>query len=1190
MTFLRPSALCIPVILILILGGCDTEQSRLFERLPPDRTGVRFSNSIVQDDTLMNSLNFLYLYNGGGVAVGDVNGDQRPDLYFAGNQVENRLYLNQGDVRFRDVTEQAGVGAAGTWSTGVSMIDVNQDGRLDVYVSVGGPNAAGESRANKLFVNQGPGADGTPSFEEKAHAYGIASAGYTTHAAFFDYDRDGDLDLYVLNNAMGDEAKHFPRSKRTEGEARSTDRLYRNNGDGTFTDVSQETGIQIEGHSLGVGIADVNKDGWPDIYVANDFMTNDLLYVNNGDGTFTNRIGQYLKHQPYSAMGIDVADVNNDMRIDIMALDMLPWRNPRLRLIPKDYYTSTVRRAGYEPQYVRNTLQLNNGPSPAGHPTFSEISQLAGVDATGWSWAPLFADFDNDGDRDLFVSNGYGKDATNLDFADRLGAQDDGRKQLLKAYKTLPRIALPNRFFENRGRPSSASEASLQFADRSGDWTSEWAGISNGAAFADLDQDGDLDLVTNNLNDHASILENHTTERDSSRALRVRLHGPPRNRSGLGAKVRLYNDGTTQYHDHTVYRGYQSTVGRVVHFGLGADSTADSLSVVWPGGRRQQLTNVSTGQTVDVYSEEAARGEGEGHSSTDSPPASDSQRYHLSEVSSERGLTFEHTERTRPSINNPLLPHGYSRNGPGIAVGDVNGDSRDDVFVGGDPGQERMLFLQTPSGEFTKRPLQVSTKYEDMGALFFDADGDGDLDLYVVSGGGAGSRQGPLYQDQLYLQDRLYVNDGRGRFDRASDALPRLRTSGSVVTAADYDDDGDLDLFVGGRVKPGRYPLPPRSFLLRNDSEAGTPAFTAVTDEAAPDLKNPGLVTDALWTDYDTDGDRDLMVVGEWMPVQVYRNEDGHFEEVTKNVGLEGTSGWWNNLTAGDFDRDGDPDYVVGNLGLNTKYEASPDEPVQIHAKDFDQNGDLDPVISRYVNGTQVPAHERDDLVEQIPAMKNRFSSYREYGNASFDEVLTPSEQEGAYVRSAVRFETSYLENREDGTFEVQALPVRAQTAPVFGILSGDYNDDGVLDVLMTGNWYASQKQSGRADAFIGAFFQGDGTGDFQYVHYTKSGFFVDGDGKGLAEVSTGEGTSLVLAAQHNGPLKAFQAPSHEGTTVSLNPRDQFARITYPDGSTRRQEFYWGSSYLSQSSRVLRVPSEAKRVVIHSPSGTRRPV
>lgn len=1186
------------LLLLAILAGCTTDDP-LFMRLDADRTGVEFANTIPKDDTLMNPLDFFYIYNGGGVAAGDLNGDGRTDLFFTGNTVANRLYLNRGDFQFRDVTDSAGVAVPDVWSTGVTLVDANQDGRMDIYVSVGGPAQKTAGRANRLYVNRGVGPDSIPTFEEKAEAYGIADTGYSTHSAFFDYDRDGDLDLYVLNAASVakprsiTESQSAPRASASTREPQGTDRLYRNDGSSgahpgsspTFTDVSQEAGITHEGYGLGLAICDVNKDGWPDVYVANDRFIPDRLYVNNGEGTFTNQSGQALKHQSFSAMGVDIADFNNDLRSDIIVLDML-FQDPRLQNLTSN---SGAQQLG-EWQYGRNTVQLHNGIRPNGEMAFSEIGQLAGVEATGWSWAPLLADLDNDGDRDLFVTNGYGELVTHLGFVDQVqqrrfsGSVKETREELLTALDDLPEVKTPNRFFENDGPTEAQGQGELQFTERTENWASPHPGISNGAAFADLDKDGDLDLVTNNINDEATILKNKTSERDSTNALRVRLYGPDGNRASLGAKLTLSNDGTTQYHDHSIYRGYQSTVENVVHFGLGTDATADSLRVVWPDESTQLLTDVKAGQVLDVHYDSASQPSRT--PSTMPPESSETGRSDLfQEVVDQSGLSHKHQEtEARDFQATPLLPHKYSQNGPGLAVGDVDGNGLDDVFVGADPDRERVLFRQTEPGSFQKQTLPMDRNFDDMGSLFFDADGDGDRDLYVVSGGNVGPAPSDDYQD------RLFLNEGDGTFQRASGALPELTASGSVVTAADYDEDGDLDLFVGGRVRAREYPLPPRSYILRNDSDAEDLQFTDVTPDVAPGLSEVGLVTDALWTDFNQDGEVDLIVVGEWMPITFFENEGGEFTNVTEEMGLPETSGWWNSLVAGDFDRDGDMDYVAGNLGLNTRYEASPTEPVQVHAKDFDKDGSIDPVLSYYLQGTRYPAHGYEEMTEQIFALRGRFSSYEEYADATFDDLFTASEMEGAYSAHAVRFETSYLEQQDDGTFEIRALPMPVQTAPVFGMRAGDYNNDGTLDLLMVGNWYAPDPETGRADAFVGAFLRGDATGHFTYSGHLESGFFVDGNAKGLGEVETGNGSSAVVVTQNADSLIAFRHSHRSGYMIPVRSTDRSARITFADGSTRREEFYHGSSYLSQSSRMLRVPSTVRMVTIYRRDGTSRTV
>lgn len=1186
------------LLLLATLSGCTSDDS-LFTRLDADRTGVEFANTIPRDDSLMNPLDFFYIYNGGGVAAGDLNGNGRTDLFFAGNAVGNRLYLNRGDFQFRDVTDSAGVALPDVWSTGVTLVDVNQDGWTDIYVSVGGPTQKANGRANRLFINEGVGPDSIPTFTEKAEIYGIADTGYSTHSAFFDYDRDGDLDLYVLNAASIAKPPSITKSEparsssASEQESQGMDRLYRNDGSSgsgsglspTFTDVSQEAGITHDGYGLGLAISDVNKDGWPDVYVANDRFIPDRFYVNDGDGTFTNQSAQVLKHQSFSAMGVDIADFNNDLRNDIMVLDM-QFQDPGLRNVMSN---PGARQLG-EWQYGRNTLQLHDGIRPNGKMIFSEIGQLAGVEATGWSWAPLLADLDNDGDRDLFVTNGYGELVTHLDFVERVqqrrfsGSVEETREELLKTLAELPEVKTSNRFFENDGTPGKRSEEELQFTERTDIWSSSQPGISNGAAFADLDRDGDLDLVTNNINEQATILKNRTREQDSTTALRVRLHGPDGNRAGLGTKLIVSNDGTTQYHDHSIYRGYQSTVEDIVHFGLGVDSTADSLEVVWPDESSQLLTDVNANQVLNVHYDSASK-QFSTPSMSGLNPTEEERSFLFQNVTDQHGLSHQHRETDVNGLKStPLLPHKYSQNGPGLAVGDVDRNGLDDVFVGADSDRERSLFLQSEAGSFQERTLPMNREFEDMGALFFDAEGDGDLDLYVVSGGNAGRAHSDAYQD------RLFLNEGDGTFRRASGALPEITTSGSVITAADYDEDGDLDLFVGGRVIPGEYPLPPRSYLLRNESEEGRVEFTDVTSKVAPELAEVGLVTDALWTDYDSDEDRDLLLAGEWMSLSVFKNEGGEFTDATEEAGLHNTSGWWNSIAAGDFDRDGDMDYAAGNLGLNTRYEASPREPVRVNAKDYDEDGRLDPVLSQYIHGTRYPAHGYKEMTEQMFAMRGRFPTHAAYAEASFDEVFTATELEGAYVEEAVRFETSYLENQGDGTFNVRALPIRTQIAPVFGMQSGDYDGDGHLDVLLVGNWYAPDSETGRADALTGGFLRGDGTGGFTYVRSSESGFFVDGDAKGVGEVVTGERSSAVVVTQNDDSLEAFEHSRASGHSITVRPADRYAELTFRDGSTRRDEFFYGSTYLSQSSRVLWVPPGVRDVVVYGMDGTSRTV
>ena len=1058
-----------------------------FERLEPAKTGVTFTNQLTETEEL-NVLSYEYLYNGGGVAVGDINNDGLPDLYFSGNMTPNRLYLNKGNLQFEDITEQAGVaGRPDGWNTGVSFVDINADGWLDLYLAYSGdkPEAL---RRNELYINKG---DNT--FVEKAAEYGLDDPAYTTHSLFFDYDRDGDLDCFLLNHSI-DEYQNFDAAfvkKMTDKFA--GDKLFRNDG-GRFTEVTKAAGIRNNplGFGLGVAASDLNGDGWLDLYVSNDYTEEDYLYINNGDGTFREDLKNCLGHISNFSMGNDIADVNNDGLPDIMSLDMLPEDNRRQKLLygPDEYekFQSQLRN-GYYHQVMRNMLQVNNGDG-----TFTELGQLAGVSNTDWSWAALLADFDNDGWKDLFISNGYLRDYTNRDFMSYYAAQriKEARGEtgdaLMDIIGHMESTKTHNYIFRNEGN--------LQFSNQVQNWGFDTPVLTNGAAYADLDNDGDLDLVLNNVNEPAGIYENKS---QPGNYLNVQLQGSGGNRYGIGARIEVYAGGQVMMQEFIPTRGFQSSMHTPLHFGLGKATRADSLLVRWPSGQAQLLTGVDANQLVTFKETEAS-----GLKAQPKVAALFNPTPTL--------LPFTHIQK--PTVDfkrQALLPYMLTGLGPAMAKGDVNGDGREDVFMGGAKLQAGDIFLQQADGTFRaseQEALKKDLVADDVDAAFFDADQDGDLDLYVVSGGY------DYLPEDLALQDRLYLNDGKGGFTRAKEALPPMLTSGSCVAVADVNGDGASDLFVGGRLIPGEYPKTPVSYLLVND---GKGQFRNAADELAPGLADIGMVTAACWMD----GGQTLVIAGEWMPITFFRKEGGQFKNVSSQALESPSSGLWCSLASADLDGDGDEDLIAGNFGSNSQMKASEAQPVALYYADFDDNGAVDPILTYYIQGKPHPAFSRDEIFSQMVFLKKKFTDYASYADAGIEDILSPEQLKMATQLKAVELQSAWLENQGGGRWALHPLPVMAQVAPVYAIQPLDANGDGRMDLLLAGNYERTRANWGRFDGNHGVLLLNLGGGQWEYVPQYRSGFHIQGDVRNILSFDQ-NGRQLLLFGQTNAPVSGY--------------------------------------------------------------------
>lgn len=1072
---------------VMLSSSGFTQPAELFQLKSAEDCGITFNNRIV-DDKEANLLIYDGFYAGAGVAIGDLNGDGLQDLYFAGNQVHDQLYINEGDLKFSEVSEKAGIKNRGGWSTGVTMADINNDGKLDIYVCKSLYDDSPELRTNELYLNITPEGEKIPQFKEVSADYGLNNFWRSMQASFIDFDRDGDQDVFLINQPPNP-GVFSPISGMDWRDTLFSCRLYENI-DNQFLDVTKKAGVLQHGYGLSATAADYNKDGWVDIYVSNDYEAPDFLYINQKDGTFKNTINSSMQQISYFSMGSDAQDIDNDGWIDLVALDMVAEDNYRLKanmggMEPEKFWQ--IYHAGGHRQYMFNSLQLNRGVDQEGTLRFSNIAQLAGVSNTDWSWAPLLADFDNDGHKDLFITNGIKRDLKNSDAirqtqtlvqeqADAFVKANPNAGEVniwdvidLQAILDLmPSEKLMNYAFRNKGQ--------FEFEKTMTEWGLEQKTFSTGAAYGDLDNDGDLDLVINNTDDVAFLYENQANASDQH-YLRIQLTDQGINRSFFGSKVSIYHDGKEQHFEFINARGYFSSSESLAHFGLGSSTQVDSVIVNWGQGGQSLLEKVSADQVLAIdYSE------------TQYPEQNTlpSETLFKAISSADAGIDYRHVENPFDDFSREvLLPHQMSMHGPAYCQGDVDQNGLEDMYVGGAKGQAGKLYLQSQAGVWIPREeqaWQADAGHEDVGASFFDADLDGDLDLYVVSGG----NEAPFGDD--YYLDRFYINNGNGQFTRTNSVIPALRESGSKVIPCDFDRDGDIDLFVGGRQIPGAYPSPASSYLLLNTwKEKGELKFVDVTAERAPELQHIGMVTDAIWTDFDGDKDLDLFLTGTWMPLVLLVNEDGKWARSEEEILPAQTEGWWYSIEAADLDQDGDTDFVLGNLGLNYKYKASPDEPFSVHYDDFDQNGTKDIVLSYYNFGEQFPLRGRSCSSQQVPMLKEKFPDYNLFASSTLPEVYGISALSRAINYEAYQFASICLENK-GGKLIPHLLPREAQFSSINDILIDDFNGDGHADLIVAGNLFGSEVETARNDASLGLLLQGKGNFQFTPIPMTESG------------------------------------------------------------------------------------------------------
>lgn len=1093
------------VALLVIVFSCKKENNEQsedasntsFKSLSIEDTGISFSNNIVENDTL-NYFTFPYMYMGGGVAVGDINNDGLTDVYFTGNMTENKLYLNKGNMQFEDISESAGVDGDDRWYTGVTMADVNADGWLDIYVSVSG--LYGDTK-NQLFINNH---DNT--FTELAEDYGLADASYSIQATFFDYDNDGLLDVFVGNYplvpvSMGNQFYH---EKMLENRFEDSGHLYKNNGNNTFIDVTTKAGLQNFGMTLGVLASDFNNDGFKDLYLSNDFNVPDYFYLNNGDGTFKEVVKEATNNTAMFGMGVDAADFNNDELLDLVQLDMTPEDYKRAKtnmasMSPETFYEAV--ELGMHYQYMQNTLQVNNGVNENGLPVFSNISRFAGMATTDWSWGVLFADFDNDGLKDVIVTNGMKRDVNNNDVNQRTKVK--GFADLNKAidYRQYPSNPIDNYVFKNEG--------DYKFSKANSKWNLIYEGFSNGVSYADFDNDGDLDVVMNNLGDSASIFKNETNDEEASNYLQLSFQGPKENPFGLGVKVKVRTEKVTQFQELTLSRGFQSSVAPRLHFGLGSSNIV-TIEVHWPNGNTQVIEDVQVNKELKVLYEGAIA------SHTDKE---DSTRL-FQDITNVSKINFVHKEDEFDDfITEPLLPHKNSAFGPALAVGDINGDGLEDFFVGNAKGSRAGMYIQKPDQTFEilNGPWESDAIYEDTGAILFDADNDSDLDLYVVNGGN------DSFQSKDYYQDRLYLNTEVG-FVKSKNSLPEITSSGNIVIAEDYDNDGDQDLFVGGRIVPGRYPFPAQSYILRNEGGKDDKLkLVDATNEVLPELEETGLVTAALWDDFNNDGNVDLIVTGEWMPIRFFENKGKAFKEVTNKIGFEDKTGWWYSLEKADVDGDGDMDYLAGNLGLNYKYKAKKDKPFEVYANDFDENGSMDIVLSYQKNGKMLPLRGRECSSQQVPAIGQRFQTFELFADASLADIYGQAMLDQSLHYEANIFENSWVENLGNGEFKLRKLPNAAQFTSINAFQKIETANNSF--VLTAGNLYNAEVETPRNDAGFGLVLQFNKNEQAPAVLSSNTtGLFVNGEVRNLKTIKLGKTGQLgVLFARNNNTLKLLR-------------------------------------------------------------------